>query len=394
MAHHTIDLGELDLNKFQGLGRILHQAFDPDGGGGLICDLKVYGSEGSTSFLRWDYSEDKLFIQRTTEDTAPGRLVYIQHLGSAMAVNETIQGLQLRSRATGTGTIAGGTDGMEVKCGLNSDDDTGTLALARAVIANVDAKKGTITLARMFECTADIKAGGEITVLMGYRASLNNSGTVGTSYAFKVDQGSIWDYGLFLYPSMTVTGIYIGTCITGIEIAGTQTNGITIADAVTGITISDGTTGIYVTADTAGEFHSSLATDSDIGAYAHAFQTEITFGGDIAAGKRCSCAIISLKGTPIVDGEIYGLWINWAFSGAFDASGADVATLLYLINNSGLGPAEGPISFIHMRGPTQFVFEVHNAGDAAGAVGAGPGTQDGHLVINVNGSTRYINLYR
>lgn len=236
MAYQKWDLGALSRDKFQGLGRILQEAFNPDGGGGIDCDLKVFGDEGTTSFFFYDHSEDKCFIQRTTSETSPGRLLYIQHLTSAVAVGQTAQGIQIRVRATGTGAIAGGTDGIECKVGLNSNSDTGTLAQARCIIANVDAKKGTITLGRMFECTADVGAGGTITTLAGFRVSLNNSGTVTTSYAFILDGTSVWTYGMYLTNSKMTTGIYVGTCTTGITL-NSATTGIIVTTSTTGMTM-------------------------------------------------------------------------------------------------------------------------------------------------------------
>ncbi len=211
MAVQKVDIGSLSREVFGTVMRPFIDAFNIDDGGGIDCDLKVFGDEGSASFFWYDHSEDKVFIQRTTTDVSPGRLVYIQALGSAMAAGQTIQGLQLRSRATGTGTIAGGTDGAEIKAGLNSDSDTGTLATARAVIANIDAKKGTITIGTCLEAQVDLGAGGTITTLYGVRASLNNSGTVTNGYAFYVDSvaGYPWKYGLYIGESRATYPIFI-----------------------------------------------------------------------------------------------------------------------------------------------------------------------------------------
>jgi len=286
MSVATIDLSALSQNHNQAVNRILERAFDKDNGGGAICDLIHYGSEGSTSFIWYDYSEDKLFIQRTTEDTSPGRLVYIGAIGSAMASGQTIQAMQIRSRATGTGTIAGGTDGVEIKAGLNSNDDTGTLAQARAVIANVDAKKGTITLARMFECTADVGAGGTITTLAGFRVSLNNSGTVTTSYAFILDGTSVWTYGLYLTNSKMTTGIYVGTCTTAVVI-NSATTGISVTSATTAISIAACTTAALVAACT----HSGTTARNFI---------ELT----VTDTATCSTTVYSR-----------GLYINWTNTG-------------------------------------------------------------------------------
>jgi len=241
MGTTTIDLAALDRNVHQPTNRLLDNAFNIDDGGGMLNDVKAFGSEGATSFFWWDYSEDKCFIQRTTEDEDPGRLIYVQHLTSGVTAGHSAQGMQIRSRATGTGTITGGTDGAEIKAGLNSDSDTGTLAQARAVIANVDAKKGTITTAHMVEAQVDVGAGGTITTLKGFRASMNNSGTISTSYAFIVETANTsynWDYGFYIANDQADVGMYLGNCTTGINVAGTSTTGISISGVASTAAIS------------------------------------------------------------------------------------------------------------------------------------------------------------
>lgn len=251
MSVQKVDIGALNRDVFGTVMRPFIDAFNIDDGGGLDCDLKVFGDEGSSSFFWYDHSEDKVFIQRTTEETSPGRLVYIQVLGSAMAVGQNIQGMQIRARATGTGTIAGGTDGIEVKAGLNSDSDTGTIAGARAIIANIDAKKGTITIARGVEMQVDLAVGGEITTLHGFRASLNNSGTVGTSMAFIVETANKsynWDTGLYIGDGQADVGVFIGDATTGIVLDGTITTGLSmLGGVVTGI-LMDAVTTAAITA--------------------------------------------------------------------------------------------------------------------------------------------------
>jgi len=218
MSVQKVDIGALNREVFGTIGRPFIDAFNIDDGGGIDCDLKVFGDEGDNSFFWYDHSEDKAFLQRTTEDDSPGRLLYIQHLGSAMKAGQNIQGLQIRARATGTGAIAGGCDGAEIKAGLNSDSDTGTIAGARGVIANIDAKKGTITTAHGVEMQVDIGAGGTITTLKGFRASLNNSGTLTDSYAFIVETANVsypWEYGLFMASGQATYPIKIANAPTG-----------------------------------------------------------------------------------------------------------------------------------------------------------------------------------
>lgn len=178
---------------------------------GYGVDFKAWGAT-SNDYLQWDNSASKLLIYRVTAETSPGRTVFISNKGSAMAAGQNLQGMQISSRATGTGTIAGGTDGAEIKAGMSSDSDTGTLAAARGVIANVDAKKGTITTGTCLEAQADIGAGGTFTTLYGVRASLNNSGTVTTGKAFCVDAvaGYPWGYGVYITARMATKGFWAG----------------------------------------------------------------------------------------------------------------------------------------------------------------------------------------
>jgi len=406
MSYSKWDLGSISRNVFQGLGRIIQEAFDPDNGGGLICDVKAFGSEGTDSFFFWDYSEDKCFIQRTTADTSPGRLLYIQHLTSAVAAGQTAQGMQLRCRATGTGAIAGGVDGVEIKAGLNSDADTGTLAQARAVISNVDAKKGTITVARMFECTADVGAGGTITQLMGYRASLNNSGTVTTSYAYKVDTPSVWDYGFYTYDGMVTTGVYIGTG---------ATTGVEIASAATGVTVTASSTTILT-----GNLSVAVATGNYAGIDITVVNTDDRTGGIVKGAsinvnplnskdinqvyglESCvymaaavetsgtSCAIFSeIQGGGTIGGDLYSLYAYYAPS--CTPSGSQGVVRL----ESNVSEDARCETFIHhVGGKALFTWAFGPlATQTAWAYTGTAATQSGWLKVKVATNTRYIALY-
>ncbi|GAG78322.1 unnamed protein product, partial [marine sediment metagenome] len=103
---------------------------------------------------------------------------------------------------------------------------THRIGTAKAIIANCDAKKATFDVAWGVESQFDIGSGGTITTGAAFRASLNNSGTFSTSYAYLVETANTsynWDYGLYMTDGQADTGIHIGTC---------ETVGINIASAV------------------------------------------------------------------------------------------------------------------------------------------------------------------
>ena len=207
-------------------------------------DLKLFGA-GADDYWMWDESSSKVLHYRYTAEASPGRTHYIYARGSAMTAGNNLQAMQINSRATTTTTIAGGTDALEAKAGLASDSDTGTMASARGVIGDVDAKKGVLTSAQAVMGILNISAGGTITTGAGVTAYMNNSGTLTTGYAFKVDAvaGYGWTYGLYMGNTIATTGIYIGNTTTAINIAGTATTGVTVAACVNAFVVSAACTG-------------------------------------------------------------------------------------------------------------------------------------------------------
>ena len=218
-------------------------------------DLTLFGA-GADDYWMWDESSSKVLHYRYTAEASPGRTHYIYARGSAMTAGNNLQAMQINSRATTTTTIAGGTDALEAKAGLASDSDTGTMASARGVIGDVDAKKGVLTSAQAVMGILNISAGGTITTGAGVTAYMNNSGTLTTGYAFKVDAvaGYGWTYGLYMGNTLATTGIYIGNTTTAINIAGTATTGISLGGVTTtGVSITgNATTAISVLTGTFG----------------------------------------------------------------------------------------------------------------------------------------------
>lgn len=201
MSVEKVDIGSMDRVAFGTILRPFIDAFNPDDGGGIDCDLKVFGHEGDDSFFFYDHSENKAFLQRTTTEEDPGRLMYIQALTSAVSAGHSSQGLQIRSRATGTGlTLTGGTDGAEIGAGWMANSDSGTLALARGIIGSIAGKNAIITIGTAILATIDLNV-GSIGTAHGFRSFINNSGTITNSYAFIAETANVlypWKYGLYI----------------------------------------------------------------------------------------------------------------------------------------------------------------------------------------------------
>lgn len=415
---NTIDLSAIDRDIGTMWSRLLDDAFDVPNGGGMLNDLKAYGSEGSTSYFHWDYSLDKCFIQRTTTNDSPGRLVYIQHLGSAMKAGQNIQGIQIRSRATGTGNIAGGSDGAEIKAGLHSDADTGTLAAARGVIANVDAKKGTITTAYCVEAVADIGVGGKITTLQGVRAKLVSDGACATGYAFYVDAeaAEAWNYGVYIAAGMVSdVGFYMSGGTTGIQLAGVQTTGITIASATTGINVTTTSTTVLT-----GALAVAAATGDYSGLSIDVANTLDRTAGHIMKGASINVNPLATKTV----GNVYGLEACVYIGGTTTVNGT-VRALFAEIQGGTTISSDYYAIYAYMAagatpaGASAVIRAEHNAaaarcnrgflwcvGDASYAFGFGPNdiqtayshsgspsNQAGWLKVLVGSSDRWILLY-
>ena len=182
------------------------------GENGSGVDAKFFGAS-SGSYMLWDEDKDSLdFVNARQNWTTTGlaitdaagnaRQLYGQFTADSIADSEHLCAIQLR--ASWAGTADETTEGLtcaEFKARAANGGITNTLGQARAVVGNVDCKKATFTIGHIFEAQADIASGGEITTLKGFRASLNNSGTVGTSYAFIVETANDalnWDYGLYM----------------------------------------------------------------------------------------------------------------------------------------------------------------------------------------------------
>lgn len=159
-----------------------------------------------------------------TDDLGNGRQIHWQFTATSIEGGEQLQGIQLRSSWAGISNAPlAGITGIEIKARAADESITSILGQARAIVGNVDCKKATFNKGYAFEAAIDVYAGGTIGEAIGFRAFLNNSGTVTDGYAFYVDaeSGYPWEYGLYIEAGMATTGIYIGgDGTTGIVFAG------------------------------------------------------------------------------------------------------------------------------------------------------------------------------
>ncbi len=179
-----------------------------------------------------------------TDALGNARQIHWQFTATSIEGGEHLTGIQLRSNWGGTAdSPTAGITGIEIKARSASDSITHTLGTAKAIIANVDVKKATFTVAHVFEGQVDVSSGGEITTLKNFRASLNNSGTIGTSYAFIVETANTalnWDYGFYMADNQADVGMYLGSCTTGIDFNGTFTGvALNVGDASARLAYTD-----------------------------------------------------------------------------------------------------------------------------------------------------------
>ena len=183
-----------------------------------------------------------------TDTAGNGRRCYWQFTATSIEGGEQLTGLQLRASWAGTSTEStSGITGIEIKARASGNSITDTLGTAKAIIANVDCKKATFTTAWGVESQFDLSAGGTITTGAAFRASLNNSGTFSTSYAYLVETANVnynWDYGLYMTDNQADTGVAIGACsTTNIAISGANVTGIALTGTYSAHGIAIGVSG-------------------------------------------------------------------------------------------------------------------------------------------------------
>lgn len=181
-----------------------------------------------------------------TAETAsdPGRHMYLQRTYTGtMGAGKGLTGIEIRSTFNGAAAAATSeVKGGEFKARHTSGNayDVGTF---KGVIGNCDSKSGakTITSAWAVEGQIDCGVSSTITTAAGVRVAYNEDGTVTNAYGVFVDGTSVWDVGVKITASKTVTGIDIGTCLKAINAATTLT-GAAALNAVE-FTVTDSTTG-------------------------------------------------------------------------------------------------------------------------------------------------------
>ncbi len=325
-----------------------------------------------------------------TDAAGNGRRCYWQFTATSIEGGEQLTGLQLRASWAGTSTEStSGITGIEIKARANNDSITDTLGTAKAIIANVDCKKATFTTAWGVESQFDLSAGGTITTGAAFRASLNNSGTFSTSYAYLVETANVsynWDYGLYMTDGQTDTGIYIGNATTGISLDGTFTTGLGVAGTL-------GTASARAIKSNVTINNCNL-TD---GVGTNEFQLSITGSG---AGHIATTS--SWLNIPSGTQGAGGSWLTPLTVGVWEASGATIngASITFGMHMQvHLGDADAarlcPFS-INVSGDS--IDAIWNAASPADYLGYAASTNDGEsgivpYLIDSNGRVWYIRLY-
>lgn len=371
-------------------------------------DLKIWGA-GANDYYQFDNSVSKIFHYRYTAEADPGRTHYIYARGSAMGSGKNLQAMQINSRATGTGSIAGGTDGAEIKAGMASDSDTGTLASARAIIANVDAKKGTITAAQVLRSVTDVGAGGTITSLEGVTAYLNNSGTVTAGIAFLADavEGYGWTNAFVCNVSAkgtdgwllkagtsasplasTVAGM--GVAVYNTQSATTGTNRLAVFD----LKLTGSITTLSATALRA---HTQLSANSITGgAYIYGGQHKFTLGGGTinhADSRVCAGMVqLDLSTGTYTAGQLSALWIDCGAASAMVNNGGQF-NIVRITNTTAVVP--NAVMYIYAEG--SYLLELGGPGGNAdwfAATASGGATRKYAIKVKCpDGVDGYLSVY-
>ena len=215
--------------------------------GTTVTGLSITGV-ASTAALAISGATGGKITSTVTAETAsdPGRQVYLQrtHTGT-LGSGKGLTGIEVRSTFNGAAAAAS----SEVKGGefkaRHTGSNTYNVGTFKGVIGNCDSKSGakTITSAWAVEGQIDCGTGSTITTAAGVRVAYNEDGTVTNAYGVFVDGTSVWNVGVKITDSKTVTGIDVGTCTTGIQITGVTTDGLKISgDSANAINITSGCT--------------------------------------------------------------------------------------------------------------------------------------------------------
>jgi len=161
-------------------------------------------------------------------------------------IADSVRGLQSRTLFTisqSAGSIRAVQGQFKVLTGVNFDTGVYTPVQGYIELAGTN----TVSSAGVLTCfDASIEIGTALTAtgyVAGYKAELTGAGTcaAGLDCGFLVTNASgaaAWTYGMYVEASAVDTGLYVGTCTTGININGTTVTGLNITNAVLGVTDS------------------------------------------------------------------------------------------------------------------------------------------------------------
>jgi len=267
------------------------------------------GGTYSTSAINIDGTVDlAINVNTSTTSSDPGRQVYLQrtHTGE-LGSGKGLTGIEVRSTFNGTANATT----SEIKGGefkaRHTNSNTYNVGTFKGIVGNCDSKSGakTITSAWAVEGQIDCGTGSTITTAAGIRVAYNEDGTVTNAYGVYIDGTSVWDVGLKITNSKTVTGIDIGTCTTGIDFNGTYTNAIDLSGATTtkdivlenGESINNSTNG-YV--DTDGAFRIS-----GTGGAGAANSITLQYSSTSAGTETATMSNAPVAGNPVVWLDVY-----------------------------------------------------------------------------------------
>ena len=294
--------------------------------GTTVTGLSITGV-ASTAALAISGATGGKITSTVTAETAsdPGRQVYLQrtHTGT-LGSGKGLTGIEVRSTFNGAAAAAS----SEVKGGefkaRHTGSNTYNVGTFKGVVGNCDSKSGakTITSAWAVEGQIDCGTGSTITTAAGVRVAYNEDGTVTNAYGVFVDGTSVWNVGVKITDSKTVTGIDVGACTTGINLTGAMTDGLIIGGACSdnGIEISGACTGSAIEIVT-GTFGIGLNVNAD------------GTTGIAVANTFSGVTMVSLAGAASGD----GILISGACADAIHISGTNTATGVHISGDQVIG---------------------------------------------------------
>ena len=270
-------------------------------------------------------------------------------------------------------------------------------------------------------------AGGTLT---GVTAILNgnvSTNTAGVNAAFLARGQSAWAYGLYLTASKVTTGIYIGTCTTGINIEGTVTLALGIGTTAALTTVSTGVNAVKVQSNFTGLTTTSHLANFFVSQYTAAGTGSLrTVVGQVDLSGTQTTAntaqyLVGVHGRAKVSGTAYNtalfvtgvmgqildgggtwtaanhvssIWGDWQSNDAI--TGASSTELLYLSNNAN-SETGNPSDVMYVYAPrmTNFIqfSGVYTTAGGMCAASSTAGTMTNTLRCSVNGTTRYLHFF-